>query len=102
MPEHPLDAVDNRQHVEALTAPFASMAKSTRPAIDTAASFGDADTADLFTEVSRELDKQLWFLVAHLTSWQEPCSAAQINSTQKGRKLCLETIVVRNSVKRAC
>ena len=30
---------------------------------------GDAGTADLFTEVSRGVDKQLWFLEAHV---QEP------------------------------
>jgi starvation-inducible DNA-binding protein len=66
--EYPLDAVDGRQHVEALTARFASLAKTARAAIDTAASFGDADTADVFTEVSRRLDKHLWFLEAHLTS----------------------------------
>jgi len=39
-----------------------------RQAIDESAGFGDADTADLFTEVSRETDKQLWFLEAHLQS----------------------------------
>ena len=27
---------------------------------------GDADTADLFTGLSRETDKYLWFLEAHL------------------------------------
>jgi len=33
---------------------------------------GDADTADLFTEVSRGLDKSLWFLEAHLQSSDDP------------------------------
>ena len=68
LPEYPGDAVDGRQHVEALTARFASLAKTSRAAIDAAAAFGDVDTSDLFTEVSRGLDKQLWFLEAHLTS----------------------------------
>ncbi len=68
LPEYPLDAVDGRQHVEALTARFASLAKTARAAIDAAASFGDADTADVFTEVSRRQDKHLWFLEAHLMS----------------------------------
>ncbi len=68
LPEYPRDAVDGRQHVEALTARFATLAKTTRAAIDAAASFGDVDTSDLFTEVSRGLDKHLWFLEAHLTA----------------------------------
>lgn len=68
LPEYPRDAADSRQHVEALTARFAGLAKTTRAAIDAAADFGDVDTSDLFTEVSRGLDKQLWFLEAHLTS----------------------------------
>ena len=66
LPEYPLDAVECRQHVEALAVRFASLAKSSRAAIDSASDFGDANTADLFTEVSRGLDKQLWFLEAHL------------------------------------
>jgi starvation-inducible DNA-binding protein len=33
--------------------------------IDEAAGFEDADTADLFTEVSRGIDKALWFVEAH-------------------------------------
>ena len=28
--------------------------------------YRDADTADVFTEISRETDKQLWFVEAHL------------------------------------
>lgn len=36
-----------------------------RRAIDEADEAGDKDTADIFTEVSRGLDKSLWFLEAH-------------------------------------
>jgi starvation-inducible DNA-binding protein len=64
--EYPLDAGGSMQHVEALSLRFAALAATTRAAIDTAADLGDADTADLFTEVSRGLDKSLWFLEAHL------------------------------------
>ncbi|MGH8727536.1 MAG: DNA starvation/stationary phase protection protein Dps [Burkholderiales bacterium] len=54
--------------VEVLVDRYANVAKTTREAIDTSAEAGDADTADLFTEVSRGLDKGLWFLEAHLQS----------------------------------
>ena len=37
-----------------------------RQAIDDANELGDLDTADLFTEVSRGIDKWLWFVEAHL------------------------------------
>jgi starvation-inducible DNA-binding protein len=37
-----------------------------RAAIDATGKLGDADTADLFTGSSRENDKYLWFLEAHL------------------------------------
>jgi starvation-inducible DNA-binding protein len=66
LPEYPIEAIDGRQHVEALTARVAGLARTTRSAIDAAVSFGDADTADLFTEVSRGLDKSLWLLEAHI------------------------------------
>lgn len=42
--------------------------KAAREAIDTAASFGDADTADLFTQVSCGVDKLLWLVEAHTQS----------------------------------
>src|SRR3984893_8671321 len=40
--------------------------KSVRAAIDDTNKLGDLDTADLFTGISREVDKYLWFLEAHL------------------------------------
>src|SRR5215469_9251084 len=36
LPEYPLDAVDGRQHVEALSARFGNLAKTSRAAIDAA------------------------------------------------------------------
>jgi starvation-inducible DNA-binding protein len=52
--------------VKALVERYAALAAATRKAIETAAGQHDADTADLFTQVSRGLDKALWFLEAHL------------------------------------
>ena len=63
---YPLDLSDGRDHVERLSSVMADFGTAARGAIDTATRFGDADTADLFTEVSREIDKQLWFVEAHL------------------------------------
>jgi starvation-inducible DNA-binding protein len=60
-----LDVSDSLPTVEALAERFATLAGSTRQAIEAAEGQGDADTADLFTEVSRGLDKSLWFLEAH-------------------------------------
>jgi starvation-inducible DNA-binding protein len=65
LPEYP-DIVGSRESVQTLADRYANLAASSRAAIDTASEFGDADTADLFTEVSRGLDKSLWFLEAHL------------------------------------
>ncbi len=66
LPEYPLDAVDGEEHVTALADRYAIYAKHLRTAIATADDLGDADTADLYTEMSREIDKRLWFLEAHL------------------------------------
>ena len=66
LPEYPSDAFPGPKAITALAERFAALAKSTREGIDTAANSGDADTADVFTEVSRSLDKNLWFLEAHL------------------------------------
>ena len=64
--EFPADAFDGKVVVAALADRFAHLAKSSRRAIDASDDLGDKDTADLFTGVSRGLDKSLWFLEAHL------------------------------------
>lgn len=66
LPEYDLDAVDGVEHVTALAERYAAYAKHLREAIDQTDSLGDADTADLYTEISRTIDKRLWFLEAHL------------------------------------
>ena len=68
LPPYSLTITTGPAHLEALSSALAAFGAAVRKAIDEAAGFGDADTADLFTEVSRETDKQLWFLEAHLQS----------------------------------
>jgi len=63
--EYPRNTVDGRSHIDALSRVLAAFGKSARLAIDTANEFGDLDTADLFTEISRGIDKWLWFVEAH-------------------------------------
>jgi starvation-inducible DNA-binding protein len=63
--EYPANAVDGCAHVEALSSVLAAFGKSVRRAIDSANELGDLDTADLFTEISRGIDKWLWFVEAH-------------------------------------
>jgi starvation-inducible DNA-binding protein len=65
LPEYPLDIRSGREHVAALSSALAKFAASARAAIDSASRLGDADTADLFTEVSRGVDKLLWKVEAH-------------------------------------
>lgn len=64
--EYPIEASGGEAHLKALSASLGAFGKAARDAIDQASLAGDADTADLFTQISRETDKQLWFLEAHL------------------------------------
>lgn len=64
--EYPLDIVSGKDHITALADRFATYAAHLREAIDKTDKLGDADTADLYTEISRTIDKRLWFLEAHL------------------------------------
>ena len=66
LPEIPTDINAGVDYVRALIERYGIHANNMRAAIDDADEAGDKDTADLFTEISRELDKDLWFLQAHL------------------------------------
>lgn len=59
-------ARSGRQHVEAISTALTAFGKLVRAAIDDSDHLGDRDTADLFTEISRGVDKWLWFVKAHL------------------------------------
>jgi starvation-inducible DNA-binding protein len=65
LPEYPLTIVTGKDHVEALSSALAALGKKVRAAIDKSDKLGDKDTADLFTEISRDVDKYLWFVEAH-------------------------------------
>ena len=60
-----LGVADAAAHIEAVTSALASFGESVRNAIDESAEFGDIDTSDLFTEVSRGIDYQLWLVESH-------------------------------------
>jgi len=69
---YPTDVYAIADHISALIDRYAAYANAVRENIDQTDEAGDAGTADLFTEVSRAVDKQLWFLEAHV---QEPTGA---------------------------
>ena len=62
---YPHGIADASSHLFAVAAMLAAFGQSVRDAITASAEFGDADTADLFTEISRGIDQQLWFVEAH-------------------------------------
>jgi starvation-inducible DNA-binding protein len=66
LPAYPMDIHSGNKHVAALSSALTKFGKTTRAAIDIAGKAGDADSSDLFTEVSRGVDKLLWLVEAHL------------------------------------
>jgi starvation-inducible DNA-binding protein len=63
--EYPLTIAEGSAHVEAVSKALSTFGHEARNSIDQADELGDADTSDLFTEVSRGIDKWLWFVEAH-------------------------------------
>lgn len=63
---YPLNITSGRDHVEVLSNAMAKIGKAVRVAINRSNELGDLDTADLFTGISRNIDKKLWFVEVHL------------------------------------
>ncbi len=61
---HGIAGVD--AHIFAMSGSLAAFGQSVRNAAAAAAAYGDMDTSDLFTEISRSTDQQLWFVESHL------------------------------------
>jgi starvation-inducible DNA-binding protein len=62
---YPLELQDIQGHIAHLKERFMEFGNAVREAADVAAEAGDEDTADLFTEVSRSVDKDAWFIGAN-------------------------------------
>ncbi len=84
LPEIRTDAVTGQQYVETLANSVAIHAANLRGGIETALTHTDQDTADLLTELSREVDKYLWFLEAHLQ--REPIQATVEEGGQRSER----------------
>lgn len=63
---YPLGVADEHQHLFAVSGALAAYGQSVQEAVHRAAAFDDVDTADLFTEISRGIDQQLWFVESHV------------------------------------
>jgi len=70
LPEYPLVLTSGHEHVEALSHALAVYGELVRETIKEAAELDDPATADIFTQISRSVDKNLWFIEAHNQSEQ--------------------------------
>jgi len=66
LPAYPVAAKGITPHLTALADRFGALANAVRKDIDEVGAAGDATSADVLTQVSRGLDKALWFIEAHL------------------------------------
>lgn len=66
LPEYPLNIGAWADHVQRLGDSLGTFGKDARRAIDDTTKLNDADTADMFTEISRGVDKLLWMVEAHV------------------------------------
>jgi len=62
--DYPLTLSTGEEHVAALSDALAQFGRSARMGIQEMDSLGDADSADILTEISRGVDKWLWFVEA--------------------------------------
>jgi starvation-inducible DNA-binding protein len=81
--EYPLEARSCPDHVEALSSALATFAQGVRSAIEHSESFKDADTADLFTEISRGVDMHLWMVESHKQQADATYQAPSVNQPIK-------------------
>jgi starvation-inducible DNA-binding protein len=62
---YPHQVAPAAEHLFAVASALAAFGQSVRDAIDTTADDNDANTSDLFTGLSRQVDQSLWLVEAH-------------------------------------
>jgi starvation-inducible DNA-binding protein len=65
LPDYPLVLRKGTEHVAALSDALAAFGRTVRIGIEEMSDLNDADSADVLTEISRGIDKWLWFVEAH-------------------------------------
>ena len=63
--DYPLTLSTGAEHVAALSDALAAFGRTVRVGIEEMNDLEDADSADILTEISRGVDKWLWFVEAH-------------------------------------
>ena len=63
---YPLRIADEKLHLFAVAAALAAFGESTRAAVGQCDEHGDPESEDIFTEVTRGIDRQLWYVESHL------------------------------------
>ena len=63
--DYPLTLSTGAEHVAALSDALAGFGRAARVGIEEMNDLEDADSADILTEISRGVDKWLWFVEAH-------------------------------------
>lgn len=66
MQPYPTNLVEDVKHVEEISKRLADVGERVRASIDTCSDAGDEGTVDIFVGLSRQLDKDLWFIESHL------------------------------------
>lgn len=66
LPEFPANAVEGEAHLRLLIERYAAYAASSRAASRRAAELDDPTTEDMYIEITRVVDKDLYFLESHL------------------------------------
>ena len=72
LPDTPLGSNDGRPHLEAISTSLSRFGEGARHAIEFASHLGDVGTSDLLTQVSRDTDKLLWLVEAHMEGTEMP------------------------------
>jgi starvation-inducible DNA-binding protein len=63
--DYPVAKLDGAEHVAALSDGLSQFGRTARMGIEEMNELEDADSADILTEISRGIDKWLWFVEAH-------------------------------------